>query len=280
MLGQASRHGKAVAGHAMPLDGRGAVSDKESMDWTALIPGLISGALGLALGGVLKGATGAGAPLLAVPLLAMLYDVPTAVALFTLPNFFSNTWQGWRYRAYQVNPALTWGFALAGAAGAGVGSLMLVGLPSSQLLLGVAGAVFLYIAFRLARPDWVLDLAVAARLAMPAGFAGGVLQGAAGISAPVSISFLNATRMDRDAFIATISVFFVAMSVVQIPLLAVWGVLTPAKALLSALAILPLIAGMPLGAFLAKRMSKAFFDRLILVLLAVIALRLVIGAVT
>ncbi|GAB4376294.1 MAG: hypothetical protein Kow00114_39940 [Kiloniellaceae bacterium] len=239
--------------------------------------GLILGALGLALGGVLKGATGAGAPILAVPLLAMFYDVPLAVALFTLPNLMSNVWQGWRFRAHQLGPGLTWGFALAGAAGAGVGSAILVSLSSDLLVLGVAGAVFLYIAFRLARPDWALDLAVAARLAAPAGFLGGVLQGAVGISAPVSISFLNATKMDRLAFIATISVFFAAMSLVQIPLLAAWGVLTPQRALLSALAILPLIAGMPLGAFLAKRMSKTFFDRLILALLALIAARLVIG---
>ncbi len=247
----------------------------EMMDWT----GILLGALGLALGGVLKGATGAGAPILAVPLLAMLYDVPLAVAIFTLPNLFSNVWQGWRFRAHQAGGGLTWIFALAGAAGAGVGSLMLVSLPSDLLLLGVAGAVYLYIAFRLARPHWALDLAVAARLAAPAGFAGGVLQGAAGVSAPVSITFLNATRMERDTFIATISVFFVAMSLVQIPLLTAWEVLTPARTLLSAAATLPLIAGMPLGALLARRMSKTFFDRLILVILAVIATRLVIGAV-
>lgn len=243
------------------------------MDWT----GLLLGALGLALGGVLKGATGAGAPILAVPILAMLYDVPLAVALFTLPNLMTNAWQGWRFRSHQISPGLTWGFALAGAAGAGVGTAMLVGLPSDTLLLGVAGAVFLYIGFRLARPHWTLDLALATRLAAPAGFAGGILQGAVGVSAPVSITFLNATRMDRNAFIATISVFFLVMSLVQTPLLAAWGVLTPTRALLSAAAILPLVAAMPLGSYLARHISRETFDRLILALLALIALRLVLS---
>ena len=248
--------------------------DSVQMDWT----GIMLGVLGLALGGVLKGATGAGAPILAVPILAMFYDVPLAVAIFTLPNLLSNIWQGWRFRAHQATPVLTWGFALAGAAGAGVGSAMLVGLPSDTLLLGVAGTVFLYIGFRLLRPDWALDLGLATRLAAPAGFAGGVLQGAVGVSAPVSITFLNATRMHRDAFIATISVFFVAMSLVQIPLLAAWGVLTPLRAVLSAAAILPLIAAMPLGAYLARRLSREIFDRLILALLALIAARLALNA--
>ena len=243
------------------------------MDWT----GILLGALGLALGGVLKGATGAGAPILAVPLLAMLYDVPLAVAIFTLPSLMANTWQGWRFRRHQLAPGLTWGFALAGAAGAGVGSAMLVGLPSDALLLGVAGTVFLYIGFRLARPDWALELGLATRLAAPAGFAGGILQGAVGVSAPVSITFLNAVQMERAAFIATISVFFAAMSMVQIPLLAAWGVLTPTRALLSAAAILPLVAAMPLGNYLARFIAKETFDRLILVLLALIALRLVLS---
>ena len=259
----------------MRLDGRAAVMDKDRMEWT----GIILGALALGLGGVLKGATGAGSPLLAVPLLAMLYDVPLAVAIFTLPSLFSNIWQGWRFRSYRISPTLTWIFALAGAAGAAAGSVMLVSLSSDLLLLGVAGAVFLYIGFRLARPDWILDLAVATRLAIPAGFVGGLLQGAAGISAPVSITFLNAMRMERPAFIATISVFFVAMSAMQVPLLVSWGVLTPLRLLLSVAAVLPLLAGMPLGALLAKRFSKEFFDGLILVMLAVIALRLVLNAV-
>ena len=42
--------------------------------------------LSLGLGGILKGATGAGAPLVAVPALALLFDVPTAIAIFSLPN--------------------------------------------------------------------------------------------------------------------------------------------------------------------------------------------------
>src|SRR3546814_10009858 len=96
---------------------------------------------------------------------------------------------------------------------------------------------------------------------------------------PFSIPFLNAMRIDRPAFIATISVFFVAMSAMQIPLLVGWGVLTPLRLLLSVAAILPLAAGMPLGAMLARRFSKEFFDRLILVVLALVAARLVLNAV-
>ena len=244
------------------------------IDWT----GLFLGATALALGGVLKGATGAGAPLLAVPLLAMLYDVRLAVALFTLPGLIPNIWQGWAYRHHLPPYALVFGFALGGAVGAGVGTAMLVSLSSDLLMLGVAAAVLIYVGFRLARPDWALGMRAAVRLAVPMGFAGGVLQGAAGLSAPVSITFMSAIRMERGAFIGGISVFFAVMAAIQIPLLLAWGVLTPMRAVLSAGALVPLLAAMPLGAALARRMSRRAFDRIILGLLTLIALRIGIGA--
>ena len=240
------------------------------IDWT----GLFLGATAFALGGVLKGATGAGAPLLAVPLLAMLYDIRLAVALFTLPGLIPNIWQGWAYRRHLPPYGLVFGFALGGAVGAAVGTAMLVSLSSDLLMLGVAAAVLVYVAFRLARPDWALGMRAAVRLATPMGFVGGVLQGAAGLSAPVSITFMNAIRMERGAFISAISVFFAMMAAIQIPLLVAWGVLTPVRAVLSAGALVPLLAAMPLGAALARRLSRTAFDRIILGLLTLIALRI------
>ncbi len=232
----------------------------------------------LAAGGVLKGAVGAGSPILAVPILALLYDVPTAVAIFTMPNILSNLWQGWAYRAHRISPRFLWTFAGAGAVGAGLGSIILAVLKGDLLLAIVAGVVFIYIGVRLAKPDWVLGRAQGQRLAGVAGFVGGVMQGAGGISAPVSVTFLNAMRLERAEFIATISVFFVAMAVVQIPALWSLGILTPERIGLSFLAAVPLFGAMPLGAWLARHISREKFDRIILWLLAAIALRLLYGA--
>ena len=56
--------------------------------------------LALLLGGVLKGATGAGGPIVAIPILSLLYSVPFAVTVFVLPNLLTNLWQLWQYRQY------------------------------------------------------------------------------------------------------------------------------------------------------------------------------------
>lgn len=231
--------------------------------------------IAFALGGILKGATGAGAPVIAVPVMTIFFGAPFAVAVFAIPNLVTNIWQGWVYRHHAPKGPLMLRFAVAGALGAGVGSFMLAWLPSEMLMLTVAFSVLAYVGFRMLRPDWVLVMHKAERLAAPMGVLGGILQGAAGLSAPVSLSFLNAIKLERPQFIVTISVFFFAMALVQIPLLTVLGILTGERFLLSCLALIPLMVAMPLGAWLARRIAANAFDRVILGLLLILSLRLI-----
>jgi uncharacterized membrane protein YfcA len=106
------------------------------------------------------------------------------------------------------------------------------------------------------------------------------LQGAGGISAPFSISFLNAMRMERKAFIGTVSVYFIAMAATQLPALFATGLMTPGLLALSGLALVPLLLFMPVGARVAQWLSPKGFDRLTLVLLSLLALRLLYTALT
>lgn len=118
--------------------------------------GVILSIIGLALGGLLKGATGAGAPIIAVPVMAMYFGVPLAVAVFAIPNLLTNVWQAWAYRKEQLPLPFMLMFAGGGAAGTLIGTILLAKLPGSALTLMVAFAVFIYVAFRLMRPGWVL----------------------------------------------------------------------------------------------------------------------------
>ena len=236
--------------------------------------GLIFIALGFVLGGILKGATGAGAPIVAIPVIALYYNVPIAVTVFLVPNFVANAWQIWTYRRDYLSPGFVARFVGAGVVGVAIGTMMLTSLPGAALKLIVAVTVTIYIAFRLLRPDWQLAFDRALRLAAPVGFVAGVLQGASGISAPVSITFLNAMRMERAQFIAIISAFFISMLVVQVPMLWGYGYLTIDRFLLSCAAAVILLCFMPVGAYLARLFSKEVFDRIILGVLGILALRL------
>lgn len=236
-------------------------------------------ALGFALGGILKGATGAGAPIVAIPVIALFFNVPLAVAVFVVPNLVSNAIQIWSYRAHFLSPSFLVRFSGAGVIGAGIGTVTLANISGDTLKLAVALAVLIFISFRLMRPEWKLPFSTAQKIAVPVGFLAGILQGASGISAPVSITFLNAIRLERPLFITTISVFFISMLVVQVPLLAGYGYLTFETLLMGILATGVLLAFMPIGGFLSKLFSQKVFDRAILVLLAALSVSLFVDVV-
>lgn len=231
--------------------------------------------LAFAAGGVVKGATGAGAPLFAVPLMAALRDVPFAVAVFVLPNIVPNLWQYFLYRGALAAPRFAARFALAGGLGAGLGTIALAGLASQVLQLAVGLTLTVYVAFRLSNPAWQLARARADRAVVPVGLGAGILQGATGLSAPISISFLHALRMRREEFAATISLFFLALGIVQLPAQVAFGIMTLDRLAYSALALVPLLGFMPVGAWIGARLPAHVFDRLVLAVLAVLAVRLI-----
>ncbi len=86
--------------------------------------------LSLALGGILKGATGAGAPLAAIPIIALFTNVPFAVTIFIAPNFFSNITQIWTSRAHRLPLVFVLSFALSGTVGASGRHIFLAELSS------------------------------------------------------------------------------------------------------------------------------------------------------
>jgi uncharacterized membrane protein YfcA len=231
----------------------------------------------LALGGVLKGATGVGAPIIAIPAMVLMFDVRFAIVVMVLPNLMSNIWQIWKYWKHMENRGFLALLVSGGVLGVLPGTYALASLPSSTLSLLVASAICAYVALRLANPHWRLALPLARTLAFPAGVAAGFLQASTGLSAPVSITFLNAIRFSRPVFIASISLFFLTFTVFQLGALYFGGVMRDGEFLISAFAILPLLAAMPLGVRIAQKLSPAMFDRLILILLTLIALRLFAG---
>lgn len=236
--------------------------------------GIVMAFVAFAAGGLLKGAIGAGTPVIAVPIMSIYYGVPFAVAVFAFPAFLSNLWQLWVFRAELPSRRFVMTMMIAAATGALVGSLILASLPSRILMVVVAAMALAYVAFRLKRPDWHLPWATAQKVVAPVALASGIMQGAAGISAPLSLTFVSALGLPRPAFIATISAFFLSMSVLQLPTLWSLDILTPQRLAISAAACVPLFGAMPVGAWLARFIDRRMFDRIVLFLLVVVALRL------
>ena len=231
--------------------------------------------LAFAMGGVIKGATGAGAPLIAVPVMTSFFDIRFAVAVFVLPNLITNLYQGLIYRHALKDRLFLLVLCLSAAVGSFAGSLMLYQAASGVLEMMMAGLIMFYVTFRFANPGWQLSLKTAHKLYPPVGFTAGFLQGAVGISAPASLTFLNAIRFERSEFIVIVSAFFTTMSIIQLPTLSYFGLMQTEHVVLGSLAIIPLMAGMLLGARMLRHASAELFDKIILLILIGIAIRLI-----
>lgn len=244
-----------------------------------MIEALLVAMAAFALGGILKGAIGAGTPVVVIPLMSIYFNVPYAVAVFALPALVSNLLQFWQFRESLQDRNFILMLGAGAAIGALIGTFLLAALPSEFLELVVGFLALIYVVFRLSKPDWQLDYGLARRIVLPVAGIAGVMQGAAGISAPVSITFLHALKLGRPQFIATISVLFSSMALVQLPTLAAIGLLTVDRFLISVVACVPLLLGMPIGAWIVRRVPAEVFDRLIMALLLIIAVRLIWGAI-
>ena len=231
--------------------------------------------IAFALGGILKGATGAGAPIVTIPVIAAFYDVRIAVIIMVIPNLLTNIGQLYQYRKTILPSFFTISFALGGGIGAFLGTILLVNLPIKILILSVACIVIIYILLKLIVPSWKLNYIKAKKLVFLMGAGGGILQGSAGLSAPISITFLNSMKLERNQFIPTISVYFGVMSIFQMPTLYYYDFLNLEIIIMSCISTIVLMAFMPFGSWIAKSVSKDSFDKITLILLGFIALRII-----
>ena len=230
--------------------------------------------LAFAVGGILKGATGVGAPLIAVPVMTSFVDIRFAVAVFVVPNLITNLIQTIIYRRALNNKLFLFILCLSAGFGAFAGSMMLYRASSGILEMVMAALVLFYVGFRLCKPSWQLSMPMAHKMNLPMGFLAGFLQGAFGISAPATLPFLNAIKFERAEFIVIVSAFFMTMSLIQMPTLFYLGLMHAEHAVLGLLAVIPLIGCMPIGNFILRHATPNYFDKVIMIVLVGVAIRL------
>ncbi len=246
------------------------------MSTTELI--VVGVASGLAM--LAKSATGLGYPLVAIPVVASVVGVETAVVVVTLPNAAANLLIGWRTRHARSESRDLLMLTASSAGGAILGALILVSAPERPLLLVLAATVLLFVV----RSLWFEEATVspsAGRRASPlVGGAAGLMQGAVGVSGPIIGSWLYAYRLPRDAYIFSLAVLFLLSGAAQIATLASIGAYSGDRLAAAAVGLGPVLAVLPAGEHLRARLSGPQFDRAVLGLLAVSGATLVVQAVT
>lgn len=233
-----------------------------------------------ALAMLAKSATGLGYPLIAIPILAPLTGIETAVAVVTLPNAAANVLVGWRTRHARGETRDLFVLTATSALGAVPGTFVLVSTPERPLLIVLAASVLLFVV----RSLWFGNVTVSAELGRRAspgiGLVSGVMQGAVGVSGPIIGSWLYAYRLPRDAYIYGLSVLFLVSGLAQIASLASIGAYGSDRLVAAAVGLGPVLAVLPAGEYLRDRLSGSQFDRAVLILLGASGVTLVVRAVT
>lgn len=228
------------------------------------------------LGGVVKGLLGVGLPLVVVPLLALVIPTPKAIALMGLPILVSNVVQS--MDGGHVRYALerfAWLLVPLVAITALTVRLTLE-LPVSQLNAFVACALLIAIALMAWNPRLDIDARGERRWGVAVGVASGLMGGVSSLMGPLVITYLVALRLDRERFVGSISVIYLAGALPLFGSMAALGVLGVPEAILSALALAPMFGGMALGKRLRHRVGEAAFRRMLLAFLTAVALLLLL----
>jgi uncharacterized protein len=234
----------------------------------------------IAVGAVIKGATGGGLPQVAIPVMAPFIGVEHAVVIMAIPGIVSNSWLAVHHREEYPRtrdlPSLVW----LGVVGAILGTVALKSLDGRVLSAVLVVVIVAYVVVVLVHPGFHLPPRLTRVASPPVGLVGGVLQGSTGISGPLITTYLHGFRLPPKAFIFSLAVLFGISAVVQTVTLAVVGLYTGTRLVESLLILLPIAAFQPIGSWASTRLSRTTFQRVTLVLVAASAVSLAHNVVT
>ena len=237
---------------------------------------MLAGAAILLVAYLIRGITGFGSGLIAVPLLALFLPLKFVVPLVLLLDFTASTVLGGvtfkrvRWRELQVLVP----FAMIGIL---IGTHLLVRVPQTPLLIALGLLVMLFGLRSLLNLHG--DKVISRAWAIPAGLTGGLIGSLFGTGGPPNVIYLTHRIHDKGELRATFSALFFIDGLTRIVTFIIVGLLLSTKVWLTYAAALPLMLG---GLYLGNRvhlgLSSAQMARLVGVLLLVSGVSLLFKA--
>ena len=243
------------------------------------MPAALVSAAAVLLAAFVKGAISFGFPPLATPLLALVMDVKSAIAVLIFPNIVMDAVQLFRLGDFGGVARRMALLLVFGVVGTVLGVWLLVLLPPSvtTLLLGLFALVFVATNLSPLRP--VVPPAWARWLAPPVGVIAGVMGGVTNGPGLPLVMYFYALRLSKHDFIRSVAFTFVVYKVIQVMAMVWFGLLTWRLFGVSLVLTAVALGGFRLGLSLQDRLEAATFNRAVLAFLAVLGLWLVIRAV-
>jgi uncharacterized membrane protein YfcA len=235
--------------------------------------------IALLLGGIVKATLGFGAPLIALPILALGLGGEDAVVLMAIPGVVANGLLFYSNRASSGEAIDLWRLVIPSIPAAVAGALLLTGLPDRGLSVLLAAMIVAYLVLRLLHPEATVKPRTRRWLSPAVGVGGGLSQGAVGVSLPFIGPYLHALRLTPNAFTYEVCVFFFVPTLVQVLTLFVLGEYDARRIGLSLLASAVFLVTLPIGTRLRRSMTPRGFESAVLVMLGFAAVALTVQAI-
>ena len=225
----------------------------------------------LVLAYAVRGATGFGAPMIAVPLLALVMPLKVlvpAIVVLTMLSAFGHLWQDWSRIHWKELRRLV----PPSTVGVLVGLYLLHAADVRLLLKGFGGFVISYACFSLAtasRPMRLPERALGPASLLFGGAAG--LMGAAfgAAAGPFYVVYLNSCGLERDVFRVTVSTILTILAVLVIAGYLRLGILDSGTMALVGAGLPLMVLGTVLGHRIARWLNPRWFSVAVSLLLVV-----------
>ncbi len=225
---------------------------------------LIASALSLFAGGLVKGVAGLGLPLVALPLLTTVVSLKTAVGLLVVPTIASNLVQSFQGGRFRSTLKRFWPVIVTLLATIAISTNALVLVPEKVLYAIIGLAVIGLPLLSHFRPELRVRPGQERWLGPLTGAIGGFLGGVSSFYGPPLMLYVVSLRLPKDEFVPAVSLLYFMGAVGLGAGLLSFRIMGPAELGESALACIPVFAGLWLGQIARARLHQQRFDRVLL----------------
>ncbi len=230
----------------------------------------------MAAAGFTKGVVGFALPMLAISGIGSLASAETAIAALLLPSLVTNLQQSVRQGVGAARASLLdhWRLLVLMFIVIGLCAQLVVILPDRVLFLILGSMVTVFGAIQLAGLRFSIQPGRRRVAEVATGLVSGFFGGLSGVWGPPVILYLLALGVSKAEHVRVQGIAYLIGSVVLV-LSHLWsGLLNRDNLLLSALMIVPAVAGMLLGQAVQDRLDQALFRRAMLAVLVLAGLNL------
>lgn len=233
-------------------------------------------ALAITIGGIVKGITGIGLPIVTMAIALNFLPAHTVLAVLCIPIIVTNLWQTARMGAFMEPLRRFWLMILVFMAALAASAQLVTGF-SPETLFGLLGTtVVLFTLSQFFRPPTKPLSPLGEKIGgLTASLAGGFLGGLTTIWGPPMVMYFLMLKLDKDTFVRAVGlIWFIG----AIPLsLAYWqnGLLNEKTLPISVAICLPGVLGTWIGERIRARINQEVFRKALLVMLFIIGCNLI-----